>query len=99
MSERCERTSERRSEWPSTLRVDFMAILPNVECHENCSLYRATVEIKTPLVAFRVTTSHTALAKDKKILKMERYRTHQFHMSSNHDTRPMGAKPTESSIF
>ena len=30
MSERCERTSERRSEWPSTLRVDFIIILPNV---------------------------------------------------------------------
>ena len=26
MSERCERTSERRSEWPSTLRVDFIII-------------------------------------------------------------------------
>ena len=30
MSERCERTSERRSEWPSTLRVDFISFLPNV---------------------------------------------------------------------
>ena len=30
MSERCERTSERRSEWPSTLRVDFTVILPTV---------------------------------------------------------------------
>ena len=29
MSERCERTSERRSEWLSTVRVDFN-ILPNV---------------------------------------------------------------------
>merc|ERR1711989_93795 len=28
MSERCERTSERRSEWPSTLVVDFIVILP-----------------------------------------------------------------------
>ena len=28
MSERCERTSERRSEWPSTLRVGFIVILP-----------------------------------------------------------------------
>ena len=28
--ERCKRTSERRSEWPSTLRVDFVVILPNV---------------------------------------------------------------------
>ena len=31
MSEWCERTSERRSEWPSTQRVDFISILPNVE--------------------------------------------------------------------
>ena len=30
MSEWCERMSERRSEWPSTLRVDFIVILPNV---------------------------------------------------------------------
>ena len=30
MSERCERTSVRRSEWPSTLRVDFILILPTV---------------------------------------------------------------------
>ena len=26
MSERCERTSERTREWPSTLRVDFIVI-------------------------------------------------------------------------
>ena len=30
MSERCERTSERRSKWPSTLRVDLIVILANV---------------------------------------------------------------------
>ena len=30
MSERCERTSERNSEWPSTLCVDFICLLPNV---------------------------------------------------------------------
>ena len=30
--ERCERTSDWRNKWPSTLRVDFIAILPNVEC-------------------------------------------------------------------
>ena len=31
MSERCDRTSERRSEWPSTQHVDFIAILPTVQ--------------------------------------------------------------------
>ena len=30
MSERCERTSERRSEWPIILGVDSIVILPNV---------------------------------------------------------------------
>ena len=30
--ERCERMSKRRSEWPSTQRVDFIVILPNVHC-------------------------------------------------------------------
>ena len=30
MSERCKWTSERRGEWPSTLRVDFIVILPTV---------------------------------------------------------------------
>ena len=30
MSEGCERTSERMSEWPSTLRVDSLVILPTV---------------------------------------------------------------------
>ena len=30
MSERCERMGERRSEWPSALRADFIVILPNV---------------------------------------------------------------------
>ena len=30
MSERCERTSERRSEWPSTPRVDFISFEPTV---------------------------------------------------------------------
>ena len=30
MSERYKRTSERRSEWPSTLRIDFVVIVPNV---------------------------------------------------------------------
>ena len=32
MSERCKRTSERRSEWPSTLRVDFISFDPTVRC-------------------------------------------------------------------
>ena len=31
MSERCKQTSERRSKWPSALRVDFIVILPIVE--------------------------------------------------------------------
>ena len=35
MSERCERTSERRSEWPSTLRVDFIVILPIADCFKD----------------------------------------------------------------
>ena len=30
MGERCEQTSERRSEWPSTQRVDFKCFLPIV---------------------------------------------------------------------
>ena len=30
MSERCERMSERTSEWPSTLRVDFIQFWPTV---------------------------------------------------------------------
>ena len=32
MGERCERGSERTSEWPSTLRADFIVILPIVQC-------------------------------------------------------------------
>ena len=32
MIERCERTSERRSEWPCTLRVDFIVIQPSMQC-------------------------------------------------------------------
>ena len=32
MSEQWERTSERRSKWPTTLRVNFITILPNVHC-------------------------------------------------------------------
>ena len=39
MSERCERTSERRSEWPSTLRVDFMVNVPTVHCSETNSSF------------------------------------------------------------
>ena len=31
MSEQCEQTSERMSEWPSTLRVDFMPFLLKVQ--------------------------------------------------------------------
>ena len=31
MSEWCKRTIERRSKWPSTLRVDFISFLPNVQ--------------------------------------------------------------------
>ena len=30
MSARCEQMSERRREWPNTLRIDFIVILPNV---------------------------------------------------------------------
>ena len=32
MSKCCERLSERMSEWPSTLRVDFIVIVLNVRC-------------------------------------------------------------------
>ena len=32
ISERCEQTSERRSEWPSTLRVVSIVILPKLRC-------------------------------------------------------------------
>ena len=38
MSERCERTSERRSEWPSTRRVDCLVILPNVDSSDTVSI-------------------------------------------------------------
>ena len=34
MSERCERTSERTSEWPSTLRVDFVSFQPRAHRFE-----------------------------------------------------------------
>ena len=37
MSERCEGTSKRRSEWPSTLRVDIIAILPIVHSPQHSS--------------------------------------------------------------
>ena len=36
MSERCKQMSKRRSEWPSTLCVDFVVILPTVLCSEYC---------------------------------------------------------------
>ena len=35
VNERCERTSDRRCEWPSTLRVDFIVILPTVHLGGN----------------------------------------------------------------
>ena len=38
MSERCERTSERSSERPSTLCVDSMMILPNVHYRQRAQL-------------------------------------------------------------
>ena len=34
MSERCERTSERTSEWPKTLRVVFVSFLPRAHRYE-----------------------------------------------------------------
>ena len=34
MGKRSERTSKRTSEWPSTLRVDFVVILPIVDCNK-----------------------------------------------------------------
>ena len=34
MSEPCERTSKRRSEWPATLRVNFIVILPTMQCSD-----------------------------------------------------------------
>ena len=33
MSEQCERRSERRSQWPSILRVDFTVIVPIVSMY------------------------------------------------------------------
>ena len=38
MSERCERMTKWRSEWPNTLRVDFIVILPNVQRSKNTKL-------------------------------------------------------------
>ena len=41
MSERCEQTSERVSEWPSILRVDFKVILLIVERRSCAQIIRA----------------------------------------------------------
>ena len=35
MSERCERTSEQTSEWPSTLRIDFIVFQPTVTWYDD----------------------------------------------------------------
>ena len=51
MSERCERMSERWSEWPSTLRVDFIVILPIV-----CSL---TIHANLRLLVWRALRQKT----------------------------------------
>ena len=43
MSERCKQKSERRSEWSSTLRVDFIVILHIVRCHAAASEHRCVL--------------------------------------------------------
>ena len=47
MSEWCERTSERRSEWPSTLRVDFIVIQPTVLWFCTCMMLSSETEQTT----------------------------------------------------
>ena len=57
MRERCERTSERRSEWPSTPRVDFVVIVPIV-------LWRARIgHLSSQVVCpYRLTHMHSCQA-------------------------------------
>ena len=57
MSERCKRTSERRTEWPSTLRVDFIVILPTVHCNEGEKQHQETRQLITTWVSERASKS------------------------------------------
>ena len=51
MSERCEQTSERTSEWPFTLRVDFIYFLPTVHGSEDDPLSTPARHISHPSLA------------------------------------------------
>ena len=59
MSERCEQTSERTSERPSTLGVDFIVLLPNVDPVDPYDLFELAV--KTGLEAGVVTRDESLL--------------------------------------
>ena len=61
LSERCERTSEQRSEWPSTIRVDFISFPPTVECDvdQNLHIWKVIFRISKrtrPILAIRCTS-------------------------------------------
>ena len=53
--QRCERTSEQRSEWPSTLRVDFIVILPTVGQLDGLILLPLSIwSVGRSLMGFRI---------------------------------------------
>ena len=61
LSEQCERTSEQRSEWPSTIRVDFISFQPTVECDVDQILHIWKVIFRIskgtrPILAIRCTS-------------------------------------------
>ena len=75
-SERCGRTSERRSEWPSTLRVDCIVILPNVPSvgtiflsSSTCPLFDTctigAVRLQFSLDVLKVSVKHTSDERDR----------------------------------
>ena len=47
MSERCERTSERMSEWLNILRIDFVVILLNVRTSNSPAYFPIWIPIKS----------------------------------------------------
>ena len=87
MSERCERTSERRGEWPNTPRVDFIVILPNVRrshsrgnrhLDERNFVFMSVVLVHLDVYSVTPNSASTVAHKTRKCLIFSRFRAPRF---------------------
>ena len=69
MSEWCERASDWRSKWPSTLRVDFLSILPHRELRRSLGTYHVDLFSLFNVFEEKITTWAVTASKTSNVKK------------------------------